>query len=260
VLDLAELRVGIGLVDDAVEFFNGLPDGELGPDTGFGVEALPRREVVGDGLLGVLFGIEGLDAVVGGGVLSEGGVVFGGVELGRGVEGRGVWLGLGFGLEAGFLGGGECFEDVDLVDGVGDGLEGCAGVGRVGAVDGGGGHSGFGLCSVRSTWTAGERGKLMWLAGSEKQNKATVYDGNTRDVDDGGTPTIYLSKVATFATPQRIRNQPPWEASVDVCAVCVCTYRGLHSDHPQSHPHTTPLHLPPPKLREERRVGTSHPL
>ena len=58
----------------------------------FGSEVIAGLEVVGDGLEGVLFGVEGLDAVAGIVELAEVGLVFALVEVGLGIEGT-------FGLE-----------------------------------------------------------------------------------------------------------------------------------------------------------------
>lgn len=104
-------------------------------------------EVVRDGLLGVLFGVEVEYARFGGGVLPEAGVVLCRVEVGGGIEVAEVFFffffffmgggGGGFGggrrwdrggvvvvvENFGDLLGGFEFEDVDFVDGVGDGFE-----------------------------------------------------------------------------------------------------------------------------------------
>lgn len=57
-----------------------------------GFEVIAGLEVVGDGLEGVLFGVEGLDAVAGVVELAEVGLVFALIKVGLGVEGL-------FGLE-----------------------------------------------------------------------------------------------------------------------------------------------------------------
>lgn len=90
VLDLGQAGVGVRFVDEGVELLHGLPDGHFGADTGRRVEAVAGREVVGDGLLGVLLGVEVLDAVACGFVLAEVGLVLGGVEFGVGVVFDGV--------------------------------------------------------------------------------------------------------------------------------------------------------------------------
>lgn len=105
-----------------------------------------------DGLFGVLFRVKVQNAGFGGGVLAEAGVVLGGVEVGGGVEvsqvllvlvgsGRGggcggrLREGSGWGRwgrrrveKLGDLLSGFEFEDIDLVDGVGDSFEVGAGV------------------------------------------------------------------------------------------------------------------------------------
>lgn len=55
--------------------------------TGFGLEVISGLEVVGHGLEGVLFGVEGLDAVAGVVELAEVGLIFALIEVELGVEG-----------------------------------------------------------------------------------------------------------------------------------------------------------------------------
>lgn len=103
VLDLGEAGVRVGLVDEGVELLHGLPDGHL--SAGLGVELIAGLEVVGHGLLGVLFLVEVLDPVAGVFVLTELGLVLVLVELGLFVQ---TLLLL---LHA-------VLEDVDIVNGV----------------------------------------------------------------------------------------------------------------------------------------------
>ena len=101
-LDLAELGVGVALIDQGVELLHGLPDGHL--SSGLGLEIVSGLEVVGDGVLGVLLLVEVLDSVVGFFVVSELSLVLLGIEL-RGI----THLSLEFLL-------GLVLQDVDLLD------------------------------------------------------------------------------------------------------------------------------------------------
>lgn len=110
VLDLTERCVGVGFVDEGVEFFHGLPDGHFGTCLGF--EVVACFEVVGNGLLLVLLPVEVLDTVACIFVLSELGLVLVGVELR-------LFVNVDFFLRRSAIldthGG---LEDVDLIDGV----------------------------------------------------------------------------------------------------------------------------------------------
>lgn len=121
VLDLGEAGVWVGLVDEGVEFLHGFPDGHLG--AGLGVEHVAGFEVVGHCLLGVLLLVEVLDAVTGVFVLAELGLVLVLVELGLFVETLLLFL---LFLLSGLLLLQGVLEDVDIVDGVGQVLEGVA--------------------------------------------------------------------------------------------------------------------------------------
>jgi hypothetical protein len=100
-LDLREGGVGVGLVNESVEFLHSLPDGHLGARTRRIVEAVTGSKVVSDSLLMVLFAVEVLDAIGGIGVLAEGVLVLLLVELG------------------GFI----VLDHVDIVDVIGESLE-----------------------------------------------------------------------------------------------------------------------------------------
>jgi hypothetical protein len=55
--------IRIGPIDESVEFLNCFPNGHFG--TGFAVKLFPDLEVVGDGLLFVLFAVEVFDVGAG---------------------------------------------------------------------------------------------------------------------------------------------------------------------------------------------------
>ena len=122
VLDLAELGIGVTLINEGVELLNGLPDGHLLSLAGSRVESQASLEVVGHGLLLMLLLVEGLDSVAGLIVLSELGLVLVGVELGISVEVVGGTVRKSF-LE---LLGGVDLENVHGVNGIGGFLESLA--------------------------------------------------------------------------------------------------------------------------------------
>ncbi|SPQ25016.1 89b13250-4d62-48bf-a38d-91ee954c6ffb [Thermothielavioides terrestris] len=111
VVDLAELRVGVAVVDQCVELFYGLPDGHLEPWTRGRIETLACRQVVSHCLLGMVLGVEVLDPLARIGVSSKRCLVFLGVEARFGVKRCPVHEGRGP-------------QDVDRVDSIGYGLEG----------------------------------------------------------------------------------------------------------------------------------------
>jgi hypothetical protein len=117
-LDLGERGVRVGLVDEGVELLHGFPDRHL--RASLGSKFIARSEVVGNGLLGVLFEVEVLDFGLGVFVLTELGLVFFAVEFGLFVD----FFRLG--RQVIHLLSSLVFEDVDLVNLVRDGLEGDA--------------------------------------------------------------------------------------------------------------------------------------
>ena len=128
-LDLREGGVRVGLVDERVELLHRLPHRHLGVSLGAIVVA--GLEIVGDRLLGVLLLVEVLDPIAGVLELSELSLVLVLIKLGLLVQ--------AFLFQV-------VLEDVDIVDGVGDVLEGLAitlGVEAAeGLSDGGGCHFG----------------------------------------------------------------------------------------------------------------------
>lgn len=88
VLDLAQRRVRVALVDQRVELLHGLPDRHLLARPRRRVEAVARRQVVRHRLLLVLLAVEGLDALARLVVLPELRLVLGRVELRLGVVER----------------------------------------------------------------------------------------------------------------------------------------------------------------------------
>ncbi len=68
-LDLGQACIGIGFIDQSVELFHSFPDGHLVPL--LESEVVSHFQVIGDGLLGVLLFVEGLDPVTGVLVLPE---------------------------------------------------------------------------------------------------------------------------------------------------------------------------------------------
>jgi hypothetical protein len=129
-LDLREGGVGVGLVDQGVEFLHRLPDGEFSTD--LALKCVAGLQVVGDCLLLVLLGVEVLDAVAGILVLSELCFVLLSVECGGFVD---VFLFLCGSSILHFESG---FEDIDIVNCVRGGFKGHAialvveGLGHVG--------------------------------------------------------------------------------------------------------------------------------
>lgn len=117
-LNLGEGGVRVGLVNESVELLHSLPDGHLSAGTSSIVEAVASSKVVSNSLLVVLLTVEVLDAVGSIGVLAEGVLVLLLVELG--------------GLVV--------LDHVDIVDLVGEGLEGLAIVAGEVVNDSAGGH------------------------------------------------------------------------------------------------------------------------
>lgn len=109
VVDLAQLRVRVALVDERVQLLHRLPDGHLGPHPRRALEPQAGLQVVGHRLLLVLLPVEVLDAVARLLVLPELGLVFLAVELGLLIE---------VGQPVGHVLLGLVLEHVDGIDGV----------------------------------------------------------------------------------------------------------------------------------------------